>query len=263
MKTIGIISLKGGVGKTSVVSALGSAIAGFGKKVLLIDGNFSAGNLGLHLNVTEPEITIHNVLNGTANVKDAICELENFDLIPASVSNKIDINPLKLKTKISSLKKKYDVIIIDSSPSLNEETLAVMLASDELLVVTTPDYPTLSTTLKSIQLANQRGISVDGLIINKTHNKNFELSLKELENTAEIPVMAVLPYDLNVLKALSKSMPSTIYKPKSKASVEYKKLAGILIGEKYKPIKLKRLLKWINPEKQEINREIFYQRVFR
>ncbi|MBU2052817.1 MAG: AAA family ATPase, partial [Nanoarchaeota archaeon] len=42
MKTIGIISLKGGVGKTSIVVALGSAIADFGKSVLLIDGNLSA-----------------------------------------------------------------------------------------------------------------------------------------------------------------------------------------------------------------------------
>lgn len=263
MKTIGIISLKGGVGKTSVVSSLGSAIAGFGKKVLLIDGNFSAGNLGLHLNVIDSEITIHNILNGTANAKNAICKLADFDIIPSSVSNKININPLKLKNKISSLKKKYDVIIIDSSPSLNEETLAVMLASDELLVVTTPDYPTLSTTIKSIQLAKKRGISIDGLIINKVHNKNFELSLKELENTAEIPVMAVLPYDINVLKALSKSVPFTNYKPKSKAGLEYKKLAGTLIGENCEPVRLKKLLKWVNPKKQEINREIFYQRVFR
>jgi len=49
-KTIGIISIKGGVGKTTTVSALGAALANeFDKKVLLIDANFSAPNLALHL----------------------------------------------------------------------------------------------------------------------------------------------------------------------------------------------------------------------
>ncbi|MCH8872918.1 AAA family ATPase, partial [candidate division KSB1 bacterium] len=56
-KTIGILSIKGGVGKTSTVAALGAAIAGFDKKVLLIDGNFSAPNLGLHLGIVNPKVT--------------------------------------------------------------------------------------------------------------------------------------------------------------------------------------------------------------
>jgi len=69
------------------------------------------------------------------------------------------------------LKKRYDVILIDSSPSLNEETLAVILASDELLVVTTPDYPTLGMTMKSVKIARQRGTPISGLIINKVYKK--------------------------------------------------------------------------------------------
>ncbi|GAG95692.1 unnamed protein product [marine sediment metagenome] len=65
-KAIGILSLKGGVGKTSVVAALGDAFADFGKKVLLIDANFSAPNLGLHFNIVDPEKTIHDLLDRTA-----------------------------------------------------------------------------------------------------------------------------------------------------------------------------------------------------
>jgi len=57
--------------------------------------------------------------------------------------------------------------------------------------------------------------------------------------------------------------PYTIHKPKSKGSTEYKKLAGVLVGQKYKPTKLKRIFGWVNPKKQEINREIFYKRVFK
>lgn len=261
-KTIGVLSLKGGVGKTSVVAALGDAIAGFDKKVLLVDGDLSAPNLGLHLNIIDPEITLHHVLARKANISDSIHQLDNFDMIPSSIFCRLNINPLLLKDKIKNLKRKYDVILIDSSPSLGDETLAVMLASDELLVVTTPDYPTLSTTLKAVKLAKQRGSPISGLILNKVYNKNFELSIDHIEKTAEVPIIAVIPHDINILRALSEFTPSTIHKPRSEASIEYKKLGAILIGKKYKPYRFKDLFR-IGPKRQEINREIFYERIFR
>ncbi len=262
-KVIGVLSLKGGVGKTSTVAALGAAIADFGKKVLLIDGNLSSPNLGLHLNVLNPEITLHHVLNRTANIKDAVYNLENFDMIPSSLSTNLNINPLKLKDKIKNIKRRYDFVVIDSSPSLGEETLAVILASDELFVITTPDYPTLSSTLKAVRLARQRGTPINGIVLNKVYNKDFELPLDYIEEMSEIPIMAVIPYDVNVLKALSNFTTSVIHKPKSEGSQEYKKLAASLIGEEYKPVKLKSLFRWVNPRKQDINRTIFYERVFK
>jgi len=262
-KIIGIVSLKGGAGKTSTVVSLGDAISGFDKKVLLVDANLSVPNLGLHVDIIDPKVTLHDVLNGSANIKDAIHELDNFDVIPASVSTNVNINPFELKDKLRHLKKKYDVIIIDSSPAMNEETLAAMLASDEILVVTTPDHPTLSTTMKAIRLAKQRNTPITGLIINKSHKKDFELSLEDVEGTAEVPVLAVIPHDIDVLKALSDFTPSTSYKPNSKASNEYKKLAGVLIGEKYKPRKdWKKFFRW-NPSREEINREIYYDSYFK
>ena len=262
MTTITISNTKGGTGKTTTALNLATELSNLDKKVLLIDGNFSAPNLGLHLDIINPEVTLHHVLSRKANIGDAIYKLEKFDVVPSSIFHRIRINPLMLKDKISHLKRKYDVILVDSSPALNEETLAVMLASDELFIVTTPDYPTLSTTLKALKLAKQRGTKINGLILNKVYNKDFELSLEDIEKAAEIPVMAVIPHDINVLKALSEFTPSTNYKPKSEASIEYKKLAAILIGEKYKPLRLRKLFGWINPRKQEINRTIFYKQIF-
>jgi len=260
-KIVGILSLKGGVGKTSSVVSLGSCLSDLGKKVLLVDCNFSAPNLGVHLKIIDPEVTLHHVLNREANVTQSIHSLDGFDVIPSSVFYNKDINYLKLRDKISPLKRKYDVIIIDSSPALNEETLATMLASDELLVVTTPDYPTISTTLKAINLAKQRRTPINGLILNKVHNKNFELSLNDIEKTVEVPILAVIPYDINVLKALSEFTPSTVHKPNSRGSVEYKKLAAVLLGEKYNPFSIKSLFK-ITPRREEINRELYYKSAF-
>ena len=261
-KTIGVISLKGGVGKTSVVASLGAALSEFGKKVLLIDGNLSSPTLGLHLNIIDPEKTLHHVLSRKSNTSEAIYETMGLDVMPSSIFERLEVNPLKLKDRIKGLKRKYDVILIDSSPSLNEETLAVMLASDGLLVVTTPDHPTLSTTLKAVKLARQRGANILGLVMNKVHDMDFELSLDDIEDTLEIPVLAVIPYDVGVLGALSHMEPFTFFKPNSKGSIELKKLAGVLIGQKYQQTRLKDFLRKITPKRQEINREIFYSRVF-
>ncbi len=262
-KTIGIISLKGGVGKTTIVVSLGAALSEFGIKVLLIDGNIFSPSLGLHLNIMDPEKTLHHVLNRTAHAKDAIYEYEGFHVMPASIFEKLESSPLKLKDKIKGLKRIYDIILIDSSPSLDVETLAVILASDEVFVVTTPDHPTLSATMKAVKLSKQRGTPVTGIILNKVHNKNFEIPLEDIEETLEVPVLAVIPYDVNVLKALSIMEPLTMHKPKSEGSEEFKKLAAAMIGQKYKQTKLGNFFRMFIPKKQEINRVIFYDRVFK
>ena len=264
-KTIGVLSLKGGVGKTSSVVALGDAMADFGKKVLLIDGNFSAPNLGLHLNVVDPSTTLNHVLARKIHAKDSIHKMGKFDIIPSSVFNNLKLNPLEIRDKIKPLKKRYDVTLIDSSPALGEEMLGVMLASDGIVVVTTPDIPSLSAVLKIGRIARKRDVPILGLIINKAHNKNFDLSIEEIEETAGMPVLAIIPYDINFQKSLSEFKPLTQGKPTSRASIEYRKLAGTLIGKKYldKSLlhKVKDFLK-LPPRKQEINREIYYHRVF-
>jgi septum site-determining protein MinD len=240
---------------------LGDAIAGFGKKVVLIDANFSAPNLGLHLNIISPEKTIHHVLSRKVNLEEAIYRRGNLDVIPASLFERININFMKLKEYVQRLKRKYDYVLIDSSPALNEETLSAIFASDELIVITTPDYSTLGTTLKAIKIAKQRGIPISGIVINKVHNKNFEISHKDMEETSGVPVMAVIPHDLNVLRAQAKFLPSTSFKSRSEGSHEYRRLAATLMGEDYRPFRLKDLLR-ISPKRQEVNRIIFYQRQF-
>lgn len=261
MKTIGIVSLKGGVGKTTSVVSLGAALSSFEKKVLLVDGNLSAPSLGLHLNLINPDITLHHVLSDNVHVKDAIYDYNGIHVIPSSIFHRIQVNPLKLKDKLRSIKKDYDSIIIDSSPSLNNETLGVMLASDQILVVATPDRPTLSATMKAIKLAKQRGMPISGIILNKTHGKSFDISIQDIEKTLEVPVLAVIPYDKNFIKSLSRMTPYTFDKPNSRGSQEYKKLAATLIGGKYTPFSIPDFLR-LTPKIQDVNREVFYQSVF-
>jgi septum site-determining protein MinD len=256
MKTIGIISLKGGVGKTSTVVSLGHTLANTGKKVLLIDANFSAPNLGTHLDLIDPEVTLHHVLTNKNKIEDSIYNLEDFDVIPSSIFTKENFNPLRLKDKIKPLKEIYDIILIDSSPSLNDETLSCMMASDYLLVVTTPDYSTLSMTLKATKLAKQRRTPIIGLILNKVYNKNFEIPKHEIEKYSETPIMAVIPHDINIPKAQSRFTPATLLKPKSNASKEYKRLAAALVGKSEDKFKWNPLTN-LMPKKEAINREVY------
>lgn len=261
-KVVGVISLKGGVGKTSSVVSLGAALSSFGKKVLVVDGNFSAPNLGLHLDIIDPEKTIHHALTDEHHINDTIIPTDWFDVIPASVFYNSEYDPLRLKSKLRGLKNKYDIILIDSSPSLNIETAAVMAASDELLVVTTPDYSTLSMTLKAISSAKKRGTPISGLILNKTYGKNFELSLSDIEKTSEVPVMAVIPHDVRVARAQANFEPYVHHAPRSSGTREYHRLARMLVGEREKESRLRELFSRISPERQEINRQIFYATQF-
>jgi MinD-like ATPase involved in chromosome partitioning or flagellar assembly len=261
-KVTGIIAIKGGVGKTSTVSLLGASLANdFQKKVLLIDANFSAPNLGMHVGILNPEVTIHHVLDNKASVKDAICEtIYGFDVIPGSMIYE-KVNPYKLAEKIRDLRRRYDVILIDSSPNLNEEILATMMASDELFVVTTPDIVTLSSTLRAVRVAKEKRTPISGIILNKVYDKKFEVSLEDIEKASGCDVLAVLPHDVYVLEALSRGIPSTLNR-NSPSTKEYRKLAGTLAGKDFKEGKIKSILRTFmkSVPKQEVNRTVLKQK---
>jgi septum site-determining protein MinD len=260
-KVIGILSINGGVGKTSCTANLGAAMASeFKKRVLVVDTNYSAPNLGFHVGVLEPEATIHDVLSDRADIKEAVHEIaEDFHIIPASLVGR-NIQPFKLKKKLKALKNDYDVILLDSSPNLNDEMLSTMVASDELYVVTSPDYPTLSTTMRAIKLALDRKAHIKGLILNRVRGKKFELSIKDIENAAGVPVIGVLPEDIKILEALASTTPVPLHSPKANASMEFNKLAAFLIDEDFKdPRMMSRirntLASWGFMKKKEVAKE--------
>jgi septum site-determining protein MinD len=238
-KVYGVIALKGGVGKTSVVANLGASLVNdFQKKVLLVDANFSTPHLGLHLGIINPKYSLHPVLNNKYSIYESIYQHPiGLHIIPGTLAPEV-ANPLSLKEKIEPLKDIYDVILIDSSPSLNDEMYATMAASDELLVVSSPDYPTLSATLQAINLAKRKNVPIRGIIINKVRKKKFELTSKEIAKTSEVDVLATLPDDVNVLASLSEMQPVTTYRPYRDVSVAFKKLAASLVDEKYRSLRM-------------------------
>ena len=253
---IGLIAIKGGVGKTTLAASLATELANaHEKKVLLIDTNYSAPNLGLHMDIVQPEKTIHDVLSGKTRLESAIHQRYGVDVIPGSPALGAAINPLKLRDKLERVKALYDFILLDSSPSLNEEVLSTMLASDHLFVVTTPDMPTLSCSLQAAQLAKQRGKPIRGIVINKIRDPKYEISLREIERTLGIPVVARIPDDAAQARALFTRIPLPLYHKHSRFSKEIHRLSCALTCTPEK-IPLYRKLLPFGFKREEVNRQM-------
>ncbi len=235
-KAIGIVSIKGGVGKTTSVVNLAYTLShDFGKKVAVLDANFSSPNISLHLGNINNKNSIHDVLSGKAKLQDALQEHElGFHVMTGAIGNSIASgNYLKLKDKVNQLKNHYDIVLLDSSPTLNNELLATMLASDDLYVVSTPDLPTLSTTLRAVKVAKDKKMNISGMILNKVRGKNFELKPADMERLSGVPLVGVINDNVRVLEALSKVKPISMINPSSSVSLAYKSIAAKMLNVPY------------------------------
>ncbi len=265
VKTIGLISIKGGVGKTTLSAALASdLVKRHEARVLLVDANYSAPNLGLHMNILAPKKSVHDVLAGGENMKEAIHSRYGVDVIPGSFLFKRSYNPLKLRNKIASLKKNYDFVIIDSSPNLNDELLSTMVASDILFVVSTADYPTLSCSMKAAREAKLRGKPITGIILNKVRGK-YEISLDEVQDSLGIPVVAKIKEDDIVHMALHERVPAPVFSRDAAFSREVGRLSDSIVGKKENN-SLRKFF-GLDLKKEQVNREVlrqsFYSSIFK
>ena len=140
-----------------------------------------------------------------------------------------------------------------------------MLASDHLFVVSTPDYPTMVNSLKAAVLAKQRGKNISGIIVNKVRDPNYELSIEEIEDSTNIPVVAKIPDDYTSVRALFSMMPVPVYNKYSKMAKEINKLNGALTFSNTKKSIWAKMFPG-SVGKEAVNREIlkqsFYESVF-
>lgn len=228
-KTLGFISLKGGVGKTTMSAAVATHLANaYHKKVLLVDANFSAPNLGLHMDIVSPQKTVHDVLDGDP-ISSAIHTQYGVDVIPGNFLNHKELNPMLLKDRIGHIKKDYDFVVLDSSPSLNDEMLATIIASDHIFAVSTPDYPTLSCTIRAAQLAKQRHRPIAGIIVNQSHG-HYDVDIEEIQESTGIPVVAKVKYDDIQHMALAERVPAPLFAGKTAFTAEVDKFCRAILG---------------------------------
>jgi septum site-determining protein MinD len=235
-KIIVITSGKGGVGKTTTAINLAAAMKQFGKDVLVIDGNLSTPNVGLHLNSPEVPINLNHVLNGKAEPFEAVYEHDSgIKIIPSSLSIKElkKTKHEKMKSFKSDFKKLSDKIIVDSSAGLGVEANSAIELGDELIVVTNPEMPAITDALKAIKFAEQLKKPVVGVIVTRVKKDDIELEPEVVKDMLEVPIIGMVPEDVNVKRAVRNKSPVVHAHPKSNAARAYKEIAAKLLNVNY------------------------------
>jgi septum site-determining protein MinD len=235
-KIIVITSGKGGVGKTTTAINLGAAMNYFGKNILIVDGNLSTPNVGIHLNSPEVPINLNHVLQGKAEPFEAVYQHESgIKIMPSSLSVKElkKIRPEKLKDFQNSFREISDYVIFDSAAGLGIEATSVMDLADELIIVTNPEMPAITSALKTIKLAEQMKIPVRGIIMSRVKKNKIEIQPDVVKDMLESPILGMVPEDISVSEALSLKDAIIHTHPKSKSARAYKEIAAKILGVEY------------------------------
>lgn len=235
-RVIGCISAKGGVGKTTSAINLTAALHHFGKRATVVDANLTTPNIGIYLGKPIVPVSLHDVLKGKKDAKDALIEHDSgFKILPASIAIKDakKVDHSKLGAALRDLDGHSDFIVVDGAPGITKEALAAIKAVSDVIVITNPEMPSVTDTLKTVKLCREHKKDVLGALVTKTNAKNADMSLKDIENILEVPILGVIPEDRSVKFALANNKPVVHSHPRSAAAVQYKKLAADLLNMKY------------------------------
>lgn len=235
-RVISVVSGKGGVGKTFLTANLGIALAEMGKDVTIIDGNLTTPNLGLHLGIPMFPNTLHDVLKGKTKIHDAVYEHESgLRIVPAglSINDLRGTDPHELPNAIMDLLGSSEIILIDAAAGLGKEALASMESSDETILVTNPELPSVLDVMKASRLAKRTGAKINGIVINRYSGKKFELGETVISGLVEAPVISRIPESIHVKESIAARTPVVKHNPNSPASIEIKKLAAYIVNEPY------------------------------
>jgi cell division ATPase MinD len=237
-RVIGIVSGKGGVGKTTITANLGAVLAQvFSKRVTVVDCNITASHLGLYLGMYYSPATLNKVLRGEVSIEEAIYQhFSGMKVIPASLSlNEVEgIDIMQLKETIAPIFDKNDVVILDTSPALGRESIAALKASEEVIYVTTPFLPSVLDIVRAHEVVKEFGAKPLGIVLNMVGRGRHEMTKAEIEQLTGMSVMASIPYDKNVDKSVANKMPVVNLNPYTAASKAFFKLGATVLGIPYK-----------------------------
>lgn len=144
MRTIAITSGKGGVGKTSISTNLGILLSQSGKRVVLFDADLGLANLDVMLG-TKPAYTLEQVLAGQVRLLDSMAQGPagvKFIAGGSGVESLVNLDQRHLNTflsELSELEAQTDFLIFDTGAGIDQSVMAFLQASDEVLLVVTPD----------------------------------------------------------------------------------------------------------------------------
>lgn len=183
-KVIAFVNQKGGVAKTTSCLNIGAALAIKGKNVLLIDLD-PQGSLTRAAGVKDlddQDATTYEILKGDATIDEAVRLVDSkayYDIVPTSMKLSgaelelisVPGRDFILKEALEDMKKKYDYVLIDCSPSLSILTLMALTAANSVIIPVAAQYMPLDgvaqllETIKAVQKRLNKRLKIGGVII--------------------------------------------------------------------------------------------------
>ncbi len=195
-----VFSPKGGVGKTTIAVNLAESLNQAGLKTLLLELDASPGDIStilelersknLMLAIDSPDSDIRRLLSVTS---DGIQVL----LGPQNPEDGEVIKEADLEAVLNRLKYLFDVIVVDTSSTINEAIAAALKRSDRVFFVVEPCLSAVSRSVESLRFLDRRlSIPTDTmeLIINKCRNHGA-IKEKEVVESLNLTVAALVSFD--------------------------------------------------------------------
>ena len=240
---ITIANQKGGVGKTTTVVNLSTALASIDKKVLIIDMD-PQYNSSMSFNSYDPKLSIYKVFSNLININEAIqkTQIPNLNVISAcedlaaaeyELADDDNRNYL-LQSYINGIENKYDYIFIDTPPTLGLLTISSLTASDEVLIPVQCEFFALEglskliKTIDMVKLNLNSNLKLNGIILTMYDKRNslsalIENEAREYFNTTVYKFN--VPRNVTLSEAPSHGLPAIIYDLKCSGSQAYIALA--------------------------------------
>jgi len=254
-KIISVINQKGGVGKTTTVVNLSTALAQLGKKILVIDldpqGNATTG---LGRSNSESDKNIYKVIIGQSNLKNSIQNscVENLDIIGSNVNlsglevetandpNRAFLLKEILKENNKDLFDKYENIFIDCPPSLSLLTVMSLVVADQLLVPLQTEFFALEgisqlvKTIERIKINLNPTLEIRGILLtmfDKRNKLSTQVDDEARKYFKEKVYKTVIPRNVRLSEAPSHGVPCIIYDRDCLGSKSYISLAEEFIEQ--------------------------------